>query len=83
MSTNLQHLWVSVWGGTRVLGVSPKGSVRAERVCCSRQRGGGMRVLGVFENWAGRCVLDLNFGSLDYDGKTDRKTHTHRQTKWL
>ena len=24
------------------------------------QRGGGMRVLGVFENWAGRCVLDLN-----------------------
>jgi len=33
MSTNLQHLWVSVWGGTRVLGVSPKGSVGAACVC--------------------------------------------------
>ena len=37
------------------------------------QRGGGMRELGVFENWAGRCVLDLNYGSLDCDG-TNRQT---------
>ena len=35
-----------------------------------------MRVLGVFENLAGRCVLDLNFDSLECDGtnkQTDRK----------
>ena len=44
-STQLQHLGASVWGSARVLGVSPKGSV-----------GCGMRVLGVIENWAGKCV---------------------------
>ena len=32
-STYLQHLRASVWGGTRVLGVSPKGSVGAACVC--------------------------------------------------
>jgi len=44
-STHLQHLRASVLG---------------QRACIRRvaqgQRGGGMRVLGVFENWAGKCV---------------------------
>ena len=47
-NTHLQHLLrpalrASVWGSTRVLGVSPKGSV-----------GGGMHMLGLFEKWAGK-----------------------------
>ena len=44
-NTRLQYLRASAWGSARLLGVSPKGSV-----------GGGMRVLGVFENWAGKFV---------------------------
>jgi len=43
-----QHEGQAFWGSARVLGVSPKGST------------GGMRVLGVFENWAGKCVLDFD-----------------------
>ena len=41
-----------------------KGRRLGQRACIGRvaqgQRGGGMRVLGVFENWAGRCVLDFD-----------------------
>ena len=43
---------------------STKGKRLEQRACIGRaaqgQRGGGMRVLGVFENWAGKCVLDFD-----------------------
>ena len=43
---------------------APKGRRLVRRACVGRvaqgQRWGGMRVLGVFENWAERCVLDLD-----------------------
>jgi len=39
---------------------APKGKRLGQRACIGRvaqgQRGGGMRVLGVFENWAGKCA---------------------------
>ena len=39
---------------------APKGKRLGQRACIGRvaqgQRGGGKRVLDVFENWAGKCV---------------------------
>jgi len=44
---------------------STKDKRLGQRACIERvaqgQRGGGMRVLGVCENWAGKCVLDFDF----------------------
>jgi len=41
-----------------------KGKRMGQRACIGRvaqgQRGGGMCVLGVFEKWAGKCVLDFD-----------------------
>ena len=44
--------------------VLSKGKRLGQRACIGRvaqgKRGGGMRLLGVFENWAGKCVLDFD-----------------------
>ena len=57
-----------------------KGKYLGQHACIGRfaqgQRGGGMRVLGVFENWAGRCVFD--FDLKDQLPLWWPQTHRHR-----
>ena len=44
-----QHQGQAFWGQRACIGRVAQG-----------QHGGGMRVLGVFENWAGKCLFDFD-----------------------
>jgi len=61
---------------------STKGKHLGQHACIGRvaqgQRRDGMHVLGVFENWAGRCVCLKRPAAILV--ATDTETHTHRQT---
>jgi len=64
-------LWLCVVGSLLLEHTPPapttpntKGKRLGQRACdelvAQGQRGGGRRVLGVFENWAGKCVFDFD-----------------------
>ena len=59
-----------------------KGKRLGQRACIGRiaqgQRGGGMRVSGVFENWAGKCVLDIDLKRPTATLMQQERQHTHR-----